>query len=278
MSDLRSKLSLLSGQTRWEIVQYAFFRWENAVIVAGTILLSAFYPKPLPWWPVWGWLLLGLVGLAAITFSSLTSREANARLLLKLFQDQYNPRAIKNPELRQRVTSALEYQRRIDVQVRRRQGRMLWEKPEDVAEQVKDWIGYIYQLATRLDAYRQDTLLEMQRDSVPKEIAQLTVQRQKETNPVYQQELDQVLESKRKHLETLQALEMRMKQAEYQMEQSLSALATVDSQIQLIDAQAVESGRSERLLADIQEQVNRLNDLVGSINEVYQQNNPQVAA
>jgi len=278
MSDLRSKLSLLSSRTRWEIVQYAFFRWENAVILAGAILLSAFFPKPFPWWPAWGWFVLGLAGMAAITFSSLTSREANALLLLKLFQDQYNPRAIKNPELRQQVVSALEYQRRIDAQVRRRQGRLLWEKPEDVAEQVKDWIGYIYQLATRLDEYRQDTLLEMQRGSVPKELAQLQVQRQKETNPVYQRELDQVIESKQKHLETLKALEMRMKQAEYQMEQSLSALATVDSQIQLIDAQSVESGRSERLLADIQEQVNRLNDLVGSINEVYQQNNPSTVS
>jgi hypothetical protein len=67
----------------------------------------------------------------------------------------------------------------------------------------------------------------------------------------------------------MQALDARMRQAELQMEQSLTALATIYSQIQLVDAQAVASGRAERIQADIQEQVARLNDLVASINEVY---------
>ncbi|MEZ4634213.1 MAG: hypothetical protein R2856_04415 [Caldilineaceae bacterium] len=51
-----------------------------------------------------------------------------------------------------------------------------------------------------------------------------------------------------------------MKQAQLQMDQSLTALATVYSQVRLIDAQDVASGKAERLSADIQEQVNRLND------------------
>ncbi len=261
---------MLSQRTPWEIVQYALFRWENAVILAGVILLVAFAPHPFSWWPAWGWIVLGVLGISAIFVSSLTSRQANARFLLESFQDQFDPDLLKQPELRQSVASALEYQRRIEAQVSSRTDRLLWDRPEDVAEQVKEWIRYIYQLARRLDAYRQDGLLEIQRQSVPEDIQRLTIQRQRETNPVFQRELDQVLESKQKHLETLQALDTRMKQAEFQMEQSLAALATVDSQIQLIDAQAVESGRSERLLADIREQVNRLNDLVSSINDVYQ--------
>jgi uncharacterized protein YoxC len=77
------------------------------------------------------------------------------------------------------------------------------------------------------------------------------------------------LEGKRKHLESLQALDTRMRQAQLQMDQSITALATVYSQVRLIDAQDIASGRAERLRSDIQEQVNRLNDLVASINEVY---------
>jgi len=278
MSELRTKLSLLSSRTRWEIVQNAFFRWENAVILAGMLLLLAFLPHPFAWWPAWAWLILGLIGMAAVFYSSLTSAEANARLMLEVFQEQFNPRTIKNAELRQRVTSALQYQRRIDTQTRQRKGRLLWDRPEEAAGQVKEWVQYIYQLATRLDAYRQDGLIEVQRQSVPEDIRRLKTQRQSEKNPLFQSELDQVLESKQKQLETLEALDTRMKQAEYQMEQSLAALATVDSQIQLIDAQAVESGRSERLMTDIREQVNRLNDLVSSINEVYDQGGPRGGA
>jgi uncharacterized protein YoxC len=63
-----------------------------------------------------------------------------------------------------------------------------------------------------------------------------------------------------------------MKEAVLQFDQSLTALATIYSQVQLIDAQSIGSGRAERLQADIQEQVARLNDLVSSINDVYNYN------
>ena len=64
MSNIRSELQ---KKAQSAIMQYAFFRWESAVIIAGTILLMALLPHPFPWWPVWGWLILGLVGLAALS-------------------------------------------------------------------------------------------------------------------------------------------------------------------------------------------------------------------
>jgi hypothetical protein len=104
---------------------------------------------------------------------------------------------------------------------------------------------------------------------VPTEINNLTARLKLETDQQLRQQMKQTLEGKRKQWETLKALDARMKQAQLQIDQSLTALATVYSQVQLIDAQDLESGRAERLRSDIQEQVNRLNDLVASINEVY---------
>ncbi|MCA9008055.1 MAG: hypothetical protein KDA70_22505, partial [Planctomycetaceae bacterium] len=80
---------------------------------------------------------------------------------------------------------------------------------------------------------------------------------------------DEVIESKGRHWQSLRELDARMRQADLQLEQSLTALGTVYSQVQLIDAQSVDSGRAERLRSDIQEQVARLDDLVSSLNEVY---------
>jgi hypothetical protein len=68
-----------------------------------------------------------------------------------------------------------------------------------------------------------------------------------------------------------------MRQAELQLAQTLSAMATVDSQVKLIDAQDVDSSRSENLRSDIREQIDRLNDLISSINEVYDYHSPGVA-
>jgi hypothetical protein len=259
----------LPREARAAIVQYAFFRWENAVVVAGTILLSVLVREPFPWWPWWGWPLLGLFGMGAIVISSVTNADFNSRMLLKIFQAQFNLRRIQDTELRAEVESALEYQRRIFDKARRGSSSVLWDRAEDTANQLSDWIRNIYRLAIRLDTFLRDTLLQQEHGEVPQELEALQARRERETNPAVLKQLEEVLESKEKQWETLKALETRMKQAELSLEQSLTALATIDSQVQLIDAEDVRSGRSERLREDIREQILRLDDLVSSINEVY---------
>ena len=266
MSTIRSELQKKAQSV---ILQHAFFRWESAGVLAGTILLTALLTQPFSWWPVWGWPLLGLLGLAAIVYSSLTDDKTNASVLQELFQWQFDPGQIEDRALREDVETALEYQRHIEALVHRQRGGVLRDRLADTAGQLSDWIGNIHRLARRLDAYRGDALLARGRKRVPQEIEALAARRKLESDPTVQQELDEVLESKDKQWQTLRALGARMEQAELQLEQSLTALATVYSQVQLIDAQDLDSSRSERLQVDIQEQVDRLNDLVSSINEVY---------
>jgi hypothetical protein len=251
------------------LLQYAIFRWENAVIIAGALMLTFLYPRPLPRWPLWGWALLGLIGVAVIIYSSLTDADANAKVLVQLMQDEFNPRQIRNEKLRQEVERGLEYQRRIEGLIQTQRPGIMRDRLEDTAGQLSDWVNNIFKLALRLDAYQQDDLLRRERDVVPKEVEQLHARLQAERNAQTRQQIEVVLEGKRKHLESLQALDTRMRQAQLQMDQSITALATVYSQVRLIDAQDIASGRAERLRSDIQEQVNRLNDLVASINEVY---------
>lgn len=269
-------LSKQTKQSRSVIVQYALFRWENAMLLGGAIVLTWLVPKPFTWWPVWAWLAVALLGITAIFLSSLTNARSNASFLLQQFQGKFDLRPIKLPELRQNVEMALEYQRRIEFKVRREKASLLWDRPEDVANQLHDWIDNIYGLAVRLDAYRRDTLLSQEREHVPQELEALQQRRKKETNPAFQGEIDQVIDTKQKQLEAVQALDGRMKQAELQLAQSLAALATINSQIQLIEAQDVAGGKSERIQEDIREQVNRLGDLVTSINEVYDYKTPGI--
>jgi hypothetical protein len=266
MTTIRTELQ---KQAQSVLLQYAIFRWESALIVAITIVLTFLLPRPFVWWPRFGWPLLGLIGLAALVISSLTDAQANARILHQLFQEQFDPRRIRDRELRSKVESALEYERRIETLVPQRGEGVIRDRIEDAAAQISDWLSNIYQLAIRIDAYRGDDLLARERESVPREVDRLVAQRQAEKNPTVQAQLDSVLDSKRKHWQALRELDARMQQAVLQMDQSLTALGTIYSQIQLIDAQSIGSGRAERLQADIREQVNRLNDLVKSINDVY---------
>lgn len=261
--------STVEKKARRAIVQYAFFRWENAAIIGAVMLLTFFLPKPFGWWPLWGWAALGFVGVLAIVISSLTDVDTNTKVQLDMFQERFNPRKVLDSQLRQEVETGLEYQRRIEAYISKQRAGVLRDRLQDTARQIADWIGNIYQLALRLDAYRHDPLLAQERASVPKELEALAARRNLEANQEVKKQLDAVIESKRKQWESLSALNSRMEQAELQLEQSNTALATVYSQVQLISAQDIESGRSDRLRQDIQDQIARLNDLVSSINEVY---------
>ena len=269
MTTIRSELQQKAQST---LIQYAIFRVESAIIIALTLVLTFLYPRPFPWWPRFGWVLLGIVALGVLIYSSLTDAEANAQVLLNMFQEQFNPRNITDKNLRTKVESALEYQRRIETQIRQQNSGLIRDRLEDTAGQITAWLSNIYQLALRLDTYNRDDLLERERATLPTEIDQLLAQRRSESNPRVQEQLDNVIASKRNHWQSLRDLDARMKQASLQLDQSLTALATIYSQVQLIDAQSVDSGRAERLQADIQEQVARLNDLVSSLNDVYNYN------
>jgi hypothetical protein len=266
MSTIRTKLQ---EQAQSAMLQYALFRWESGVIVALTIVLFFLLRRPFFWWPPFGWPLLGLVALILLVYSSLNDAETNARVLLDLFQEQFDPRQIHDKELRKDVELALTYQRRIETEIQKQREGLIRDRLEETANQISDWLSNIYQLAGRVDSYRADDLLAQERADLPKELERLTAQRKLEANSVLQTQLDEVIAGKGKHWQSLRELDARMKQAALQLEQSLTALATVYSQIQLIDAQSINSGRAERLQEDIREQVARLNDLVTSINEVY---------
>jgi seryl-tRNA synthetase len=123
----------------------------------------------------------------------------------------------------------------------------------------------------KLDAYRRDDLLAQERKTVPEEIESLSTRRDRERDPELRRELERVVESKGKQWQTLRTLDARMKQAELRLEQTMTALSTVYGQVQLIGARDVDSGRAERLEADIREEIEQLDDLISSINEISEQ-------
>lgn len=266
MTTIRSELQQKAQST---ILQYAIFRWESAVVIALTVILFFLLPRPFAWWPRPGWLIVGLAGLVLIVYTSLTDAETNAQVILSLLQEQFDPRAIRDKDLRQSFQNALEYQRRIETQVRKLKPGVMRDRIDATANQITNWVSNIYQLALRIDTYRADTLLKRERELLPREIENLLAQRKLEGSPTVQKQLDDVIKGKGDHWQTLRTLDDRMKQAGLQMEQSLTALATIYSQVQLVDAESIGSGQAERLQADIQEQVARMNDLLASINEVY---------
>lgn len=270
MSQKRTRQQI-ERRARSAIVQYALFRWESAVVIAGAILLTYFLPRPFPGWPVWGWAVLAVVAEALIVYTSLTDPETNARVVAELFRQQFNPRGIRDRELREQVAQALRYHERIERLVRGQREGVLRDRLLDTTQQLGDWLEVIFRLARKVDAYRADALIRQDREQVPEDIRRLRTQLRREDDSEVRAQLEAALRSREAQWESLEALDNTMDRARYQLESTISALGTIYSQVQLIAAREVDAARVRQLRAEIAEQVAALQDVVGAIEEVYEE-------
>jgi hypothetical protein len=259
----------IERRARRAIIENALFRPESAIVIAGVILLTFFIPQPFAFWPVWGWLALGAVAEILIVVTSLTDAATNERVVSALFREEFNPRAIRNKAVREKVERALEYQRRIEATVQGAREGPLRTHMHETARGIGDWIATIFRLAQRLDAYLADDLIRQDMNEVKPSIANLAARLRVEDDPAVRAQLQATIESKQQQLASLNTLDNTMQRADYLLEQSLSAMGTVYSQLQLIGAKDVDSPRAQALRRNIAEQVSQLQDVVNAMDEVY---------
>ncbi len=134
---------------------------------------------------------------------------------------------------------------------------------------ITDWIGSIFAIARRLDAYERDELLQRDMKQVPVALETLRRKLAAETDPAVRRQIEETLRTKKEQLDNLQALKSKMEQGRFRLEQTLTALGTVYSQFRLIQAQKLGDNEARKLSESIRAQVQRLQDILNSMNEVY---------
>ncbi len=269
MPNTDSILDRIRQEAERALLMNAVFRWESAVVIGGTVLLSIFFNEWLPGWPVWAWPLIGVIAEAAVIISSLTDKGEMQKVMESLFREKYNTVGIRDRELRAKLEEAEEYRRRIQEVVTQQKSGVLRDRLVATTAQVYDWIANMVTLARRIDTYRADTIIRRDQAGVPKEIGELERRLANERNPQVRAQIATTLESKRQFAANLQELADRMVRADLQLDHSLAALGTVYSQLLLIGSKDVDSDRADRLREDIRGEVLALQDLMESLNEVY---------
>jgi hypothetical protein len=251
------------------MLAHGILRWESAVIIAGTILLTYFYNRPFEWWPRWGWLALGLAAEIAIVYTSFADVQTGTRVVADMLRQQFNPRTLRSKNYRQQMEKALEYREHIEDVIRRRHAGVLLDRLESTTREVDDWIGNIYRLASRLDAYEADEVIQRDMQTVPRELEKLAQRLRQEDTPSVQQELRGAIAGKKSQWETLEKLKDTMERAEVQLETTLTALGTVYSQLMLIGAKDIEGRRAENIAESIHDEVMALQGILEAMEEVY---------
>lgn len=251
------------------LLSFAIFRWESAATLALMIILIVLVPQPFPFWQWWFWLILGALAEVGVVVTSLYDPAVRERVVAEMFQEKFSPREIRSKEYRTRIEKALEYRKQMEVLLQHTRDGALNLHLQATVDDVADWIGNMFRLARKLDAYSQDSVLKRDLQSVPQEIQALELRLQSETDVQVRAQLKQSVANKRAQWQHLDALDNTMDRAALQLDDTLSAMGTVYAQMQLVGAKDIDSGRAQRLREDIAEQVHSLHDVVEAMDQVY---------
>ena len=252
------------------IITHAIFRFESAATIAIAILLAYFVPRPFDWWQWWYWLVIGAVAEIAIIITSIQDVDTGAQVVAEMFREEFNPATIRTEKLRAAVERALDYRKRIEATIRNSEAGILRDHLQDSTTGIANLIAQIFRLAQRLDDYDSDEILKRDAAGTPRELRELRERIAREDDDAVREQARHALESKRAHAQNLEKLTNTLEQAELQLDATLTALGTVYSQLMLIRSKDdVADSRAQRLRDDIAEQVTKLNELQGAMDEVY---------
>jgi hypothetical protein len=261
----------MKRKLEFALLQQALLRWENAVLIAMAILLTAFVPQPFSFWPEWGWGVLALIGVLAITLSSLGEKDVQTAALDDVIYQEYNPQEIQTASIRANFMQSLNYRRTIEQMIAQNPEGIIRTRLNDLAEKVKQWTSYIYQLARMLDDYQRDPMLHKDPAAIRAELTRIQTGLKTETNPHLIDESKNLVASKQKYLQTSEELKDKMQGAAMQLEQSLDAMATIYTQLKLLETRDLDNINTQAIDHDIDEQVSRMGDLIDGLQKAYQE-------
>ena len=250
------------------VLGYAFFRAESALTIAITILAAYFIPRPFVWWRWWFWIALGVVFDALIVFTSVRDERTRRRVMDALLRERYDPREIKTRAYRQKVEQALVYREQIERVLASTPAGALRDHLYASMSGIADWMGHIFAIAQRLNAYAQDRLIQRDLVEVPKSVEELRRALTRVNDRGVEEQLRSTLKAKEAQLSNLRALASNMEQAELKLEETVGALGTVYSQFQRVRAEKMSRNRARQLSGEIEDQVQRLQDILESMEQI----------
>lgn len=267
-----SKELTVRERVKRALVMNALTDWRGGIVLATAILLAFFGPDLFPTFPWWAWLIGGGVSWGAIVLSILNDEKAAAQVAADLLKQKYEPTTIKSGEMRERLIKAFEYRAQIASAIARAKSGVLRDHLEQSATDVDQWIGSLWEVACRVDTFEGDRTIQQDLHAVPTAIRNYEARLKTEPNPDVRQQLQGTLESRRSQWRTLQSLQSTIERGKLQMDQTLSSMGTVYSQLLLMDAKDIDSGRYQRLQDDIAEEVKGLHEIAEAMDEVYKHN------
>ena len=168
---------------------------------------------------------------------------------------------------------AAEYRGRIRDSLREKNRAPYADQLATINEKLGQWQQQVYRLVGRLNAFDADTVLQRDLREVPVQIARLEGQLDSEQDAQVRLQMQETLAGYRTQRAQLDALVSLMRRTRFQLDQTLSAMGTIYSQVQMLQAMDIDGLRARQIADDIDDQVTGLSDLLAAMAEVYEGQN-----
>ena len=135
--------------SRREMLQYAFWRVESAIIIALTIVMTGLCLLNIFFLPEMGWIWLGfgVLGEAALIYTGTQDKVMMAKLASKLFYTRLGPNEMQTPQLKHAMSAALDFHRGVFGVVSSGKFTNLGE----LAIDMDHWVAYMFRIVGHLD-------------------------------------------------------------------------------------------------------------------------------
>jgi hypothetical protein len=178
------------------------------------------------------------------------------------------PDPVKNPaDYRER---AIGYRRRIQSLIKSRRRGPLSDLMTSIVPMLEGWEARVGQLADRLVNFETDKLIQRDIKEVPSNIERMEALWEAEADPATRKQIERTLAGYKEQQAQLDALTRLMGRTRFVPGDTLASMGTMYSQVQVLDAMDIDSARATRIGDEIQEQVDKLNDVLSAFSDVNQ--------
>jgi hypothetical protein len=225
--------------------------------------------------PIGGMMIPVLIMAANIFLSDSTPEEVTERRRARALrrEEQHAERRDEparvnlSRENASKVAQAQNYKRQIDALINSTPDPSRKDKLRELSVDVDGWIKNIEEMSVRVDAFKRNSVIQNDLQTVPESIKKLTTQLSSETDPRVKETLERTLAARADQMKSLQKLQGLMRGADVQLENTLAALGTIYSQ-----ALAMQSTSSvadyAHLTSEVDEQSKRLRDQLEALEEI----------
>lgn len=173
----------------------------------------------------------------------------------------------QNPALHKHLSQARTYQAEMERLAAEAPSPLVADRWRDLALHIQSWADSLAMLAGRVDAYQRNAIIQADLKRVPQAITDLEKQLAAEDDELVRRELARTLANRRQQADSLSQLQRTMRLAEVKIESTVSLMGTLYSQA-LVSQSGDEVGSYRRLLAEVDEEAQALQDYVVALEEI----------